>query len=132
MMWKASLVTSITCVVVLLGVFRIAREFGPEWTKDGLTYRRIVSIPVAHLAAGNVSGYELKMDYDTLHISEVDDNAGFSIERRPCEEFEVRKNRDGSVSEYRIVLGDVRYYDLNGDGFIDSMEDRRPRVRRTW
>ena len=113
-------------IVLSLATWLFARDFGPEWKKDGDVYRREVTVPVAHYG-GNVAGYQLKLANDMLHISDLDDNLGIIIERRPHEEFWIRKKKDGSVGRYRVVLNKVRYHDLDGDGTLDSMADTRVR-----
>jgi hypothetical protein len=119
-------------IVLCLATWLFARDFGPEWKRDGDVYRREVTVPVSHSVGGNVSGYQLKLENDMLHVSDLDNDVGITIERRPHEELQIRKNEDGSVASYRVVLNKVRYHDFNGDGFIDSMQDSRPLTRKTW
>src|SRR5688572_8323346 len=103
-----------------------AREFGPEWRKimspntGRFEYHKEIKVSVVHFG-GNVANYEVALESDRLQIVEMDDNQGFFVESPSYGRFEVKKNRDGSATWYRIRFSKVQYYDYNGDGVLDVM-----------
>lgn len=128
-MWSSSRSIVLGCIVaVFAGLLLAGDPVSPLPTGS----------KVRHFIGGEASRYELELENDTIYISDLDKNRGVILLRRPHvasrsdDQLNIRNNKDGSVAEYTVVLGDVRYYDINGDGFIDWMEDRRPRVRRVW
>jgi hypothetical protein len=98
------------------------RKLGPEWTRVGDQYRRKVEVNGVRYAAGNVSSYTLPLENDEVFVSEVDDNRGFKVSHR-YGQLEVKKDGRGRVAAHTAVLGEMLYFDLNGDGVIDAMYD---------
>jgi hypothetical protein len=122
-------------MILLSGVGLVSlstgREFGPEWTKvkipgaDYSVYRKEINVPVLNYGRGGGSGYKIQLESDLVDIVEHDDNKGFYLESAQYGHFEVRRNADGTPAWHLIRFPKVAYYDLNGDGVFDVMQDSR-------
>ena len=86
--------------------------------------RRQVVVKRIRFGNGNATNYRLPLEHDELFATEIDGNQGFSVGRFGIGSIDVRKNERGRASSYTVALGKIRYYDLNGDGYIDAMYDR--------
>jgi hypothetical protein len=111
-----------------------AREFGPEWKKvtfsnsNYVEYQRKVEISATHAGIGNSTNYPLDLEHHSLNIFELDDNLGVNIHIRDYGEFSLAKDLQGKPESYTVALGPVRYFDLNGDGYIDARYDGHKEV----
>lgn len=101
------------------------RKFGPEWTKEGDRYLRKLEITVIHNAGGNLSAYSVPLEKDAVGILETDDNRGFEVRSHPHGAFGVVKDQKGKVTELSAQLRDSLYFDLDADGMIDALCDKR-------
>jgi hypothetical protein len=114
------------CLVFLIGLGydAAAREFGPEWTRAPDGYRKELKVPVVNFGFG-ATNYDVRLESDGFNIAELDDNKGFSIRSPKYGHFELRKKPDGTLASYWVHFPEVQYWDLNGDGILDLMQDRR-------
>jgi hypothetical protein len=103
----------------------VPRKFGPEWTKEGDKYHRKLEITVIHHAGGNLSAYTVPLERETVGIVETDDNRGFEVRSHPHGAFGVVKDEKGKVTELSAYLRDNIYFDLDADGMIDALCDKR-------
>lgn len=107
----------------------IAKEFGPEWNKvtfpnsNYIEYQRKLEITATHAGIGNVTNYPVSLENHNLNIFELDDNLGLNIHIRQFGEFSLAKDLQGKPESFTIGLGAIRYFDLNGDGYIDARYD---------
>jgi hypothetical protein len=101
------------------------RKFGPEWTRRGDMYYRTIEVKVSHSPGGNVSGYQVPLENDVVWVHEIDDNRGFTLLHERYGEFKVFKDEQGKVQELSAKLKDNVYFDLDGDGMIDALYDKR-------
>lgn len=101
------------------------RKFGLEWTRMGDFYQRKMEINVTHSVGGNVGGYTLPLENDTVSVLEYDNNKGFAAGSQPHGEIEVLKDEKGRAYELSARLGNNRYLDLDADGMIDALYDKR-------
>lgn len=107
----------------------LARDFGPEWKKitfensNYVEYQRHVEINATHAGIGNVTNYPLQLESHNLSIFELDENLGLNIHIRQFGEFSLAKDLQGNPESFTIALGSIRYFDLNGDGYIDARYD---------
>ncbi len=127
-MWKMVVGAVLAVFVAAASAYALQRQFGREWTKVGDEYHRTVEVKVKHSAGGNVSNYKLPLENGEVFVREVDDGRGFTVGSHPYGEFQVVKDDKGRVTEYSVVLGNSRYFDLNGDGSIDAMYTGDPRI----
>jgi len=106
-----------------------AREYGPEWNKitfpnsNYVEYQRKLEITATHAGIGNVTNYAIPLENHSLNIFELDDNLGVNIHIRQYGEFSIAKDMQGKPESFTIGLGSIRYFDLNGDGYIDARYD---------
>ena len=112
------------------------RKFGPEWTKDksGDFYTRKQEANVLRRTDVNFksTGYTLSTEFNKVRISEHDGNRAISVAVVHGKDLgpsymsvEARKDEDGEVDQFQVDLKDIRYFDLDGDGMIDALYDRR-------
>jgi hypothetical protein len=107
----------------------MARDYGPEWNKvtfpnsNYVEYQRNVQISATHAGIGNVTNYPVDLEHHSLNIFELDDNLGVNIHIRQYGEFSMAKDLQGNPESFTVALGAVRYFDLNGDGYIDARYD---------
>ena len=107
----------------------LAREYGPEWNKvtfpnsNYVEYQRKLEITATHAGIGNVTNYPIPLENHSLSIFELDDNLGVNIHIRQYGEFSLAKDLQGNPESFTIALGAIRYFDLNGDGYIDARYD---------
>lgn len=116
-------------ILVAATAFALVPDLGPEWTRKGPYYQRTAEVPVMRYVGGDEAAYKIKLAHDEVSVGEIDDNLGFNL-RSSVGSLEVTK-KHGSVASIKIVLGKIRYFDLNADGVLDSMSDSRetqPRV----
>jgi hypothetical protein len=117
--------------VVAVGACTAQRRFGPEWTKVGDTYERKVEVKVVHYAAGNVSNYTLPLEKGEVHVWQVDGDRGFHVAtQHPDGRLEIATDDQGNAAGFMVVLGEMEYIDLNGDGVIDAMREGKARIPR--
>jgi hypothetical protein len=106
-----------------------AREYGPEWNKvtfpnsNYVEYQRQLDVTATHAGIGNVTNYAIPLENHNLNIFELDDNLGVNIHIRQYGEFSLAKDLQGKPESFTIGLGAIRYFDLNGDGYIDARYD---------
>ena len=114
------------CWNVVVAVDKPARKFGPEWKldKDGGHYTRKVEIEQSHSVGGNVGGFTIPLENDSVNVIEVDNAAGFDLN---CKygQLSVSKNKKGEVTELSAEFRRNIYYDIDADGMIDYMVDWR-------
>ena len=127
------LLATLSAMVMLgigLSADKPSRKFGPEWTKDkdGGNYRRKMEIEVTHSVGGNVGGYTIPLEKDSIGISETDETHSFTVGSEQGH-FRVEKNEKGKVTELSARFRECLYFDLDGDGMIDCFCDNR-RVNR--
>lgn len=107
----------------------VARDFGPEWTKktfensNYVEYQRTLEITATHSGMGNVTNYPIALENNNLAVFEVDDNLGLNIHVRGLAELSIGKDMQGQAESFTIGIGAVRYFDLNGDGYLDARYD---------
>jgi len=107
----------------------LARDYGPEWNKltfpnsNYVEYQRNLEITATHAGIGNVTNYTIPLENHSLNIFELDDNLGVNIHIRQYGEFSLAKDMQGKPESFTIGLGSIRYFDLNGDGYIDARYD---------
>ena len=117
-----------TCTLTTNG---IARDFGPEWTKktfensNYVEYQRTLEITATHSGMGNVTNYPIALENHNLAVFEVDDNLGLNIHVRGLAELSIGKDMQGQPESFTVAIGAVRYFDLNGDGYIDARYDAK-------
>lgn len=120
-------IIGISCVTLWTNVN--SREFGDDWSKltfpnsNYVEYQKKIEITATHAGIGNTTNYPLQLENANLLIFERDDNLGMGIHIREFGEFSVNSTPDGSAASYTIGLGPIRYFDLNGDGYIDARYD---------
>jgi len=107
----------------------MARDYGPEWKKitfpnsNYVEYQRKMEISATHAGIGNATNYPIELENHSLNIFELDDNLGVNIHIRQYGEFSMAKDLQGKPESFTVALGPVRYFDLNGDGYIDARYD---------
>jgi hypothetical protein len=127
-MKRCFLLVAIGCCAVHFSGICGGREYGPEWTpiRDSngkvIEYHKQVNVPVVHFPYGAVANYDVQLEWNRLHITEIDRNKGFSIRSAKYGYFEVSKNPDGASAWHLIRFPKVQYWDLNGDGVLDVMQ----------
>jgi hypothetical protein len=111
------------------GTQSMAREYGPEWNKvtfpnsNYVEYQRKLDVTATHAGIGNVTNYTIPLENHSLNVFELDDNLGINIHIRQYGEFSLAKDLQGKPESFTIGLGAIRYFDLNGDGYIDARYD---------
>ena len=119
----------IIALVILCSSTTLAREFGPDWEKktfpnsNYVEYQRKLNIVATHAGFGNVTNYPVKLENEEILIYELDDNLGFGINVRGFGEFSVKKDGKNKAAMYTVAIENLRYFDLNGDGYFDSRYD---------
>ncbi len=108
-----------------LAISDAPRRFGPEWTKVGDQYHRKLEITVIHNAGGNLSAYTVPLEKDKVGILETDENRGFELGSHPYGSFGVVKDEKGKATELSAQLRENIYIDLDADGMIDAVYDKR-------
>lgn len=112
----------------------VAREYGPEWNKvtfpnsNYVEYQRKFEVMATHAGIGNVTNYPVSLENHNLNIFELDDNLGLNIHIRQYGEFSLAKDLQGKPESFTIGLGAIRYFDLNGDGYIDARYDGKKEI----
>ena len=111
------------------------KKLGPEWTKDkddDDLYRRKMEIELLRRPIGwYYTGYTIPLENHTVNIMESDENRGVNVviisrvENSALGEFKIRKDVKGKVRDITAQLNDVYNYDLDGDGMIDAIVDKR-------
>lgn len=107
----------------------IARDYGPDWNKltfpnsNYVEYQRKMEVTATHAGIGNVTNYPISLEHHSLNIFELDDNLGVNIHIRQYGEYSMAKDLQGNPESFTIALGAIRYFDLNGDGYIDARYD---------
>ncbi len=106
-----------------------ARDYGPEWNKltfpnsNYVEYQRKLEVTATHAGIGNVTNYPIALENHSLNVFELDDNLGLNIHIRQFGEFSLAKDLQGNPESFTVALGAIRYFDLNGDGYIDARYD---------
>jgi hypothetical protein len=132
------LLIATTTLTVLVSGNSMAREFGPEWKKvtfansNYVEYQRKLEISATHAGIGNATHYPIKLEHHSLNVFELDDNLGVNIHIRNYGEFSLAKDLKGKPESYTVALGPVRYFDLNGDGYIDARYDGHKEVNEIF
>ena len=101
------------------------RAFGPEWVQVGTEHQRAVMVKVTHHTGGNVSGYELKMEHNTVWATEIDGGQLFSLISQNYGELRVLRDAKGKALDLSARLGSNHYIDIDGDGMMDGLSDQR-------
>jgi hypothetical protein len=121
--------TALTTVILFFSQTLLARDFGPEWNKitfansNYVEYQRKMEVTGSHAGIGNVTDYPIQLENHNLTIVEKDDNLGLNIHIRQYGEYSLAKDLNGKPESFTIGLGAIRYFDLNGDGYIDARYD---------
>jgi hypothetical protein len=111
-----------------------ARDYGPEWNKvtfpnsNYVEYQRKLDVTATHAGIGNVTNYPVSLENHSLNIFELDDNLGLNIHIRQYGEFSLAKDLQGKPESFTIGLGAIRYFDLDGDGYIDARYDGKKEI----
>jgi hypothetical protein len=85
-------------------------------------YERTVKAKVVHYTAGDVSNYTLPLEKGEVHVTQVDGERDFQVTiQHPDARLYVDTDGQGKAKRIDVVLGNVTYIDLNGDGVFDAM-----------
>ena len=121
---------SIVCILLIsASTAAWCREFDSSWEQktfpnsNYVEYQKKLNIVATHAGYGNTTNYPLRLEHNEILIYEVDDNLGFGINIREFGEFSVKKDGNGKAAMYTIAIRNLRYFDLNGDGYFDSRYD---------
>ena len=110
------------------------KVLGPEWKKEGTLLTRTMEIPLGRQANGTPgwTWYTVDMENNTAEITERDDKRGVEISSSPRGKLGAKymsvdapMDEEGNIKEFKVVLKEVLYFDLDGDGMIDAMVDNR-------
>lgn len=135
-----------TCLLAFLGLFLLGssdkkpveKKLGPEWTLDqNGWYQRPIQAK-AYALSDSIRYSMVTQGKKMVDVSESDDGRSYSVGieadtdplvsgpvmrmGRPV--FQVKVDERGRIVEYTVTLGDVTYYDFNGDGIIDGIVGR--------
>lgn len=121
---------SLVCIVLLIISSPVlSREFDKSWEKKSfpnsqyVEYQRKINITATHAGFSNTTNYPLRLENNEILIYEIDDDLGFGINIREFGEFSVKKDGNGKAAMYTVAIKNLRYFDLNGDGYFDSRYD---------
>ncbi|MDH5327407.1 MAG: hypothetical protein OEZ68_00905 [Gammaproteobacteria bacterium] len=116
-------------IIVLFAIPAMAKDFSKEWKKitfpnsKYVEYQRQLSVTATHPENSTTSNYPLRLEHNEVLVYEMDDNMGFGVNIRGFGEFTVKKDGNGKAATYTIAIENLRYFDLNGDGYFDSRYD---------
>ena len=136
----------ILVAVLAAGAFMTYDPPTPEWAKepgwargkvpvngkvpDPDLYGRKVEGEALRYSYGNTTSYSIPLKHHKLQAQEVEGNRLFGFGSEPYGKIEVGLDETGKATSHFVVLGPVAYFDHNGDGIIDAMEERIGGVNR--
>jgi hypothetical protein len=122
----------VCCGMLLLAAFGSGageKELGPEWTPGPSpgVFKRLIAAEAQRSAAGDVTTYTLTtLGKTPIAVREADDRQGIGVSFRGEASFGMRKNAQGDLASCSFSVGEVTYFDFDGDGHIDALIDGTP------